>query len=326
MQNCVFSLLVVLALVLTGCTGQSTQTEKDLYAMDTIIAIRIPDENSDQLFAECERMIRAYEAVLSRTDADSEVSRFNACEQGMPLGEELLQIVSLSLELSRATDGAFDVTAEPLTALWDITGEAPRVPDPQEIACALDAVGYQQLALEGDVLTKSAPAVHIDLGGVGKGYALGAITDYLREQGVEYGMVSFGGNIGLIGQKPDGADWKIGVKDPRDPDSIVGTLSLTGGYVAVSGDYERYFMADGVRYHHIFDPRTGYPANSGIQSVAVVCDDATLADALSTALFVMGYERALEFYHNGAYDFEAVFVTGDGIFTTDGLTDRFISK
>lgn len=320
------TIIVLLSALMTACGGE-TYTEKNLFYMDTVINIRIPETQSSELvIAECEELIKDIEKDLSKTLADSEVSAFNSSSSGIALSDSTAQLVSLSLDVSRNTGGAFDITCASLSDLWDIKNESPEIPDAALIDGALEITGYEKLSLEGNLLSKADEAVAIDLGGIGKGYALGVVCEHLADIGVTHGTVSFGGNVGLIGEKPDGTEWKVGVKDPFNTENIIGTLTLEGGYVAVSGDYERYFELDGVRYHHILDPHTGYPASSGVHSVAVVCDDPALGDALSTALFVMGYEKSVGLYESCVYTFEAVFVTDEGVKTTEGIKDRFSIK
>lgn len=326
LKRCISLFLCFLFIVpLSGCKREE-YVEKTIFAMDTIIKIRIAKrDDSVELFKRCEEIIKDTENKLSKHIENSEIAIFNASENGVSLSDETLSLIDLSLDVSKHSNGAFDITCEPLSSLWNINAETPVIPDDKAIADNLKIVGYDKLILTENSLKKE-PMVRIDLGGIGKGYALSLVVDFLKEKGVEYGTVSFGGNIGIVGNKPDNKPWKIGVKDPRNTDDIIGTLSLNGGYTAVSGDYERFFVSDGIRYHHIIDPTTGRPVNNGVQSVAVVCDDGTLADALSTACFVMGFDESLKLYNEKIYDFEAVFVTEKGIECTPGIKDNFTIK
>ena len=158
--------------------------------------------------------------------------------------------------------------------------------------------------------------------GFGLGWIVCKVVTMLSEK-APYGMISFGGNVGVWGQKPTGGAWEIGIKDPFDTEGVVGKIRTDGGFVSVSGDYERFFEVDGKKYHHIFDPKTGYPVDNGLRSVAVYTKDAALGDALSTALFVMGYDKAMEFYNSGIYDFEALFITDNEILMTKGMEEMF---
>ena len=225
-----------------------------------------------------------------------------------------------AIDIAEATEGAYDPTVLSLTELWNVT-DGGYLPTESEVNMALSCVGHKELSLEGDIIVKTS-AVRVDLGGIAKGYALGRVVEMLSDE-APYGMVSFGGNIGVWGEKPGGGDWEIGIKDPFDTNKIIGKIVTDGGYVSVSGDYERYFEKDGKRYNHIFDPQTGYPVDNGLHSVTVYTEDAALGDALSTALFVMGYEKAMEFYNSGKYDFEALFITDDDILMTKGMEEIF---
>lgn len=328
----IFLAVVICILSFSSCAPKDEYDEKQIFAMDTVITIKVEKGRGDDVFDGCAGIITEAERIFSRTLEDSEVTRFNTSNSEAEYDSALddcsapfVELIEKSLDISEKTGGAFDITIEPLVELWNITGESPEVPDVSYINNALVYVGYERMYVEDDTVYRYG-MVKIDMGAIAKGYTLGMLCDYLGALGVKYANISFGGNVGLVGSKPSGGKWSVGIKDPDDTSSTVGTLTLDGGYVAVSGDYERYFEKDGTRYHHIIDPFTGYPAQTDIRSVAVVCDDASLADGLSTALFVMGYDKALAFYNAKTYDFEAVFVTDDGVYTTEGIKDSFQAK
>lgn len=309
-------------MLLTSCRQQYLETV--FFGMDTYITINVADEGckADEITG----LVKKIEKAVSRTDPESDIYRFNNSKYGTEVSQITIDILNAALDAAKASDGLFDPTIEPLVSLWNIAHGEPKVPSDNEIAAALTSVGYGGITVDGNKITKENPAVSIDLGGIGKGYACQAVINLLKERGVSHGLISFGGNVGVFGLKPDGTGWTIGVRDPDSADDVVGYLHLNEGFVSVSGDNERYFEIDGVRYHHIFDPRTGRPASNGIRSVAVVSQNGTEADALSTMLFVMGYKKAMDFCNSGVYDFEAVFITTDGVFVTGGLTDIFEYK
>lgn len=313
------------AAVLSGCQAQEVYTDTNFFAMDTVITLRLPKEVSSDLRSQCIRRVEEMEAMFSRTVPTSEIARFNASAAGsFSLSEEAAYVVNAALKAANDTRGAFDPTVAPLSVLWDITGENPSVPDRDALDACLSVVGYEHLQLDGTVLYKDTDGVCLDLGGCAKGSACQAVTDLLLESGVTHGIVSFGGNIGAFGHKEDGTLWKIGIKDPSAPDQIAGYLYIENGFVSVSGDYERYFEQDGIRYHHIFDRESGYPADSGVHSAAVYAEDAVIADILSTAMFVMGAEKGMEFYESGTYTFEAVWYLTDGsTVITPGIRDSY---
>lgn len=320
-----FGALIAVSLFLAfSCSNTASYAQHILFAMDTVIEIDLPVGSESSLFQQCEELIRSSEALFSKTTADSDVSHFNCEESRALISEETGSLIAEALRFSRETGGAFDITVEPLSALWDVTGAAPRVPDESEITDALQSVGYEKLSLilleDEAELVKSNPSTRIDLGAIAKGYTCSQLVQYLMEEGVPYGKLSFGGNLGLFGEKPDGTPWRVGIKNPLAPDTIAAYISVPARFVSVSGDYERYFEADGKRYHHIIDPHDGYPADNGICSAVVVAEDGALADALSTALFVMGKDEAITFSQTSPLSFEAVLFCKDGtVWASSGL-------
>lgn len=320
---CCILLCAAFGFALCGCGG-TVLTDSVYFAMDTVITLRLPADTPQEVISACEENTASLEALLSRTKPDSEISRFNASETGIVLSGQTAEVLDTALAVSAASDGAFDPTVAPLAQLWDVTSPAPHVPARDALCAMLPHVGYRMLLRDGTALIKSDPAVSLDLGGCAKGYACEAAVGLLQTSGVPMGIVSFGGNVGVFGEKPDGSPWRVGIRHPDDASASAGYLLLTEGFLSVSGDYERYFEEDGVRYHHILDAKTGYPASSGIRSAAVWSTDGTLADALSTALFVLGADKALALYEAGMFSFEAVLYTSDGrTVITPGIADRY---
>ena len=327
-QVFVYLLIISTLCVSVGCTKTARYEQTYIYAMDTVISIKIAaSKDNKAYFQACEAIISEIENRFSRTLDSSEVSIFNSSDTGLDsASEEFADLISQAITLSEKTNGAFDITIEPLVSLWNITADNPVLPSDTAIKQALTFVGTHYITMIDQRVNKSLSAVCIDLGGIAKGYALGKVVAYLSEQGVPYGTVSFGGNVGVIGQKPDQSKWKIGIKDPLHTDEQIGSVEIETGYIAVSGDYERCFEVDGKRYHHIIDPSTGYPADTGLHSAAVIAEDPVWADALSTALFVMGPDKAMQFYENAPIPFDAVLVSDEGILCTAGIKDRFLQK
>lgn len=310
-------------MLLVGCArNENKYYSREIYSMNTVINVNVaPDvKNVEGICNEAVYYIYELESKLSATVKDSTVSKFNATSEPFSAEGDFIEVMKYAVDIANATEGAYDPTVLPLTKLWNMT-EGGYLPTETEVAMACSNVDHTALSIEGNMIHKST-AVCVDLGGIAKGYALGKVVDILSEN-IPYGMVSFGGNVGVFGKKPEGGAWEIGIKDPFDTEGIVGKIITDGGFVSVSGDYERYFEYEGKRYHHIFDPETGYPVNNGLHSVAVYTEDAALGDALSTALFVMGYDKAIEFYNSGIYDFEALFITDDDILMTKGMEEMF---
>ncbi len=322
MRRSVILIICVLMLFTACAKNEKEYYTREIYSMNTVINVNVaPDvKNVEGICNEAVYYIYELESKLSATVNDSTVSSFNSTAEPFKADGDFLEVMRYAVDVANATDGAYDPTVLPLTKLWNIT-EGGYLPTENEVGMVRSGVDYKALLLDGDIISKSA-AVCVDLGGIAKGYALGRVVELLSED-IPYGMVCFGGNVGVWGEKPEGGAWEIGIKNPFDTEEIVGKIITDGGYVSVSGDYERYFEDAGRRYHHIFDPKTGYPVWNGIRSVAVYTEDAALGDALSTALFVMGYDKAIELYNSGKYDFEALFVTDDGEFMTKGMEEMF---
>ena len=286
-----------------------------------------------------EGRIKALENQLSRTKADSLVSRVNHNGTTPTTGLTYGTRASLpaALEYRDATNGAFDITIAPVMDAWGFTGDSFRVPERSELDELLKHVNSDEIQIQEEPAhsVTLGEGQAIDLGGHRQGLYLR--FGWSRPSGptaLKVGKISLGGNVFVLGGKPDGSDWRVGIKDPRNESGLAAILSLRDAYAITSGGYERYFEENGKTYHHIIDPSTGYPADSGLLSVTVVAADngpdwagaemVPCATPFSTALFVMGEEQALDFWRNGGYDFDLVLVTEDGrVVITAGLADRF---
>lgn len=319
---------------LSAC-GQEDGASAEFYAMDTNMSVAVHDGDAQSAVSVVRDELYSLDLRLSRTRMDSAISRLNA-GAGMPAEDtDISQLITAAIEYSNATGGAFDITVAPLVSAWGFTTDHYQIPKQTELDRLLPHVGSSHILFgQGGAITLDA-GTKIDLGGIAKGYASDLCEQILSENGVMSAMVSLGGNIYVRGSKPDGTAWRVGVQDPKNSAGFAGVLSLTDAYAVTSGGYQRYFEENGKRYHHILDPATGYPAESGLTSVTVVAPangdkygngpgHGTMCDAFSTALFVMGEEKAVALWRSGAYDFQLVLVTEDGrVLVTDGLADKF---
>ncbi len=315
----------LLCSLFTSCGSFGVRYSTDtVFAMDTFIEIRA-EGASGAVFDAIRNGIYDDERVFSRTSATSELYSLNASPDGRAVSAPLAEVLGTALEVAETTDGAFDPCIGALCELWDIKAENPEVPAEEKIAEAMQHSDCRLVSLSDGYLKKEDSRLHIDLGGAAKGYSAGNVMAILRENGVENALVRFGGSVACLGSADgDGNGWRVGIKNPFCTDEIVGSVTMYDEYLAVSGSYERYFEKDGIRYHHILDAKTGYPAESDIESTAVLSKDGTLSDILSTALFVMGTEKAMELYNSGKYNFEAVFILKDGsVKITSGLLGGF---
>ncbi len=279
------------------------------FACDTVVTITAyaPQETVDEAL----RLCSDYEAVLSKTAAGSDVDRLNRAN-GAPVEvhPETAALLSLAAEIGKASEGAFDVSIAPASALWDFNAGTPTLPDETALLAACERIDYRNLVIDGNTVTLKNGA-EIDLGGIAKGYIADCVADFLKEQGVTSACINMGGNVVLIGAKPNGSLWTVGVRDPNGtPEQSEEVLTLSDAAVVTSGIYERGFDLDGVRYHHILDPKTGMPVQNGLASVTIVGTQSALCDALSTACFVLGEEKSRPVLER--YGVRAIFLYTDG--------------
>lgn len=309
---------------LAGCGATVKEGEKTRFLMDTEVTIRLFDyprgEAGEAIFAEIFSLIEKVEATLSATMETSDVSRLNRERSITDLSEDTRTVLLLCEQTQRETDGAFLVTMGGVFALWKQAGEQDILPDADALAAALTAA-RAGFTLTDEGCSLNADGALLDLGGVGKGYAMDKVMSDLasRVADKEIGgaIISFGSNVSVIGKKPGGKPFSVALRDPKDPQGTVGVFKPFSDNLSVSGDYERYVTVGDVRYHHIIDPATGYPAAAGLSSAAVISDSAALSDALSTAFMVMGEEKTKAYLtaHTGI---GAVLIASDGAVTTTG--------
>lgn len=322
MKKYFISAMLSALLFLTGCSAESSPepVQGTFFAMDTVMDFTIYGESG--LIDQSESLIASLESLVSVTDADSELYAINQTGSGTLTGKAS-SLMEQALEICRRTDGALDLSIYPIVRAWGFTTGSYQVPDEAEIQALLPLVDYRKIqydAADGDVTLPEG--MKIDLGSVAKGYAGQLAAQMLREHGVQSALLNLGGNVQTVGAKPDGSPWQIGIKDPQGEDAMM-VLSVEDQAVVTSGGYERYFEQDGQTYWHIMDPSTGHPADSGLISVTIVGDEGVVCDGLSTALFVMGLEKAADLWAQSG-DFEAVFVTASGeVYITEGLRDCF---
>lgn len=306
--------------------GRGQVWERQLFAMDTVMTLTAYGPGGEAAVDEAARELQRLDALWSVGKPDSDLARLNAGKT-QTVSAETAALLERALDISRETGGLFDATIYPLVELWGFPTDEPHVPADTDIAATLPLVDSARVTLAGERVDLS-PGQKLDLGGIAKGYASARVMDIFRAHGVESGMVSLGGNVQTHGVKPDGSPWRIGIRDPEgSAGSYLGVLSVEDKAVITSGGYERFFEEDGRRYIHILDPRTGWPAQSDLQSATVVSADGVLADALSTALYIMGSEEAAAFWADRADQFDMVLLTQSGqVLVTPGLADKFQSE
>lgn len=310
-------------------TNSKTQNEedksesRDIFAMDTYMTLTAYGKNAKKALDEAVDEINNIEQLVSTGIDSSEVSQINKNGKGS-VSETTGYLIKRSKEIYDSTNGVFDITIYPIMQAWGFPTENYRVPGKKELKklrglMGADHVLYDEKKQEV-ILNKEG--MKIDLGGIAKGYTSSKVMDIFKENGISSAVISLGGNVQTLNGKPDGSDWRVAVENPADTGSYIGVLSIKDKAVITSGGYERYFKQDGKTYHHIIDPATGYPADSGLISVTIVSDDGTLADGLSTSLFIMGEEKAAQFWRKNSDEFETIMETADGkLYVTEGIAD-----
>ena len=287
----------------------------------TIIAYGV---NTESVLDQAEERVTELEKTWSVTDENSEIYAVNHSEgENVHISPETAELLDFSLDISEVTDGALDCTMYPVLTEWGFTTGNYKIPTDEKISELLENTGYEKISLDGQNVT-IPENMQIDFGAVGKGYTGDLIVDILQENGIESALLDLGGNIQTIGTKPDGTDWKPGLRSPFDEGSFA-TLEISDCAVITSGGYERYFTGDdGETYWHILDPEIGKPTHSDLVSVTIVGKEGKLCDSLSTSLFVMGLDKATELWKQRD-DFEMVLVSEEGeIYLTEGLEENFL--
>ena len=338
--------VLVFVMNLTGCANTSTTSTKgkdssksislsELH-FDTVMTITLYGSDETELssiiedaYTEVDRLETIFSAQLEYSELYDINERIAAGETTFILSDELTEVIKYALEINELSNGALDITIGNLIDLWGIGTDHEQLPDASEISEALSYTGCQYLSLNEDdnMLTVSSSNVKLDLGAIAKGYAADLIKSLiLSEDSSVVGILDFGGNIMTIGKRVDGSKWKVGITDPLDTTSVYGGVSVSDYCVVTSGNYERYFEIDGVRYHHILDSYTGYPANKGIISSTIIGASSVECDALSTACYCLGIDDALKLI-NSIDGVECVLIDDEGNYhTSDGIAEFNFTK
>lgn len=286
-------------LVLLTCHKQHKPLVRTAFQMDTLVRISVfdpvaPADSINLLIDHIFEWMEDAESKLSVHRENSDVQRINqqAGEDAISVSDDVFRVIRAGKELHDQTSGAFDITIGVIKSLWDFHGENPSLPEKDVIQNQLRLIDNNSIVMRDSSIILLKSGMQIDLGGIAKGYVVDKVVEMLEAAGVKSAIVEAGGDLRLLGNHPDKKHWRIGIRHPRILQGIIGLLDIDAVSVTTSGDYERYFIQDSVRYHHILDPVTGYPAR-GCISVTVVTLSAMIADGLATALFVMGPEKAI---------------------------------
>ncbi len=301
--------VTVLLSTLSGCgNSQDTKISKSDFVLNTVATVTLYGETDETLLDECFELCRHYEALLSRTNENSEIYKLNT-RQISEVSDETAELIERGLEYGAISGGKFDITVEPLSALWNFTSDTPSVPSEEEIIKAKAKLDYTAVSVSGNTVSFSSDYTRLDLGAIAKGYIADKLKELLVSRGVKRAIINLGGNVLCIGGKTDTEDFTIGIQYPFGEGSIA-SVNLRDLSVVTSGTYERYFKENGKLYHHILDPDTGYPVDNDLLSVTIIGANSCDCDALSTTCFVLGRQAGTELIESmdGYY---AIFITND---------------
>lgn len=335
-----YSLLSTLLLLfcvtfLTGCSTKKTKTtteplSRTEFLLGTVVTISLYDHGSEEILDLAMDKLKALEDTLSINKTGTLIDKINESSGIAPVvvDENTYKVIEKGLTYSQLTNGAFDITVGPIVKLWNIGFPEARVPSAGEIAQTLPLVDFNKVVLDPEKTSVylTEKGMQLDLGGIGKGYAADEVTTLLKKEGVNHAIIDLGGNLYTLGNKPGNQLWTIGVQDPFNPrGNIIGRLKTANKSIVTSGIYERFVEDNaGNKYHHILNPKTGYPYENQIAGVTIISDSSTDGDALSTAVFAMGIDEGLAFVENLA-GVDAIFISLDSkVYTTTGVKDNFV--
>lgn len=303
------------AILLSGCTTlpkSESLTMTGTY-FDTVVQIEVWGADQDMI-EHCRKMCETYEQMLSATIETSEISKINNADgEPVSVSDDTAELIEKGIEYGEISGGLFDITIAPASGLWNFTdNEDKTLPDPDELAEAVSHIDYRCVHVDGNTVVLTDPEAQIDLGGIAKGYIADRLKEYLEGEGIEHALIDLGGNMLALGGRYDGTDFRIGLQKPfAETGTAMAALSINDQSVVTSGDYERYFEKDGVIYHHILAPSTGYPVQNDLDQVTIISERSVDGDALSTTCFAMGLEDGMELIRS-LDGVEAIFVTKDG--------------
>ncbi len=336
MKKIFFLTGLIFILLLSACSEEKEQTElldqpysKTEFLMGTVVTLKVYDKGKEEAINKSFERVKKLAAEITTSDAGkSEIDKVNqnAGIKPVKVTSDMFYLVEEGIKYSKASDGDFDITVGPLTDLWHIGFSDAKKPTEAEIQAVLPLIDYKKVEMNEKNQTIYLPekGMALDLGGIAKGYIADEVNKVMKDEGVTSAIIDLGGNIFVRGNNPKGDNWTIGIQNPFEArGQTIGKLPGSDISVVTSGIYERYLEVDGVKYHHILSPFTGYPCNNELAGVSIVSKKSIDGDGLSTAVFMKGVKGGME-YVDSFPDVEAIFVTKDKkVYVTDGLKDKF---
>ncbi len=331
-------LCLSLVFMLVGCsqntkkneeTAQQEPVKRTEMLMGTVISVTLYDSTDESILDKVFDKVKNLEETFSINETGTEVDKINdnAGIEPVKVSDDTIEVVKEGIYYSDLSHGKFDITVGPLVKLWNIPDRPTEdIPTQDELNVVLPLTNYKDVVIDeaNKTVFLTRPGMMLDLGGIAKGYAADVISKMLTDEGVKSAIIDLGGNIFAHGEKVSGDAWKIGIQNPfSNRGEIVGAISVKNKSIVTSGIYERYIEVDGVKYHHILNPETGYPYENDIAGITIISDKSTTGDALSTSVFALGIEEGMKFVEK-LDDVDAIFVTKEkGIYVTSGIKDNF---
>lgn len=328
MKKSFLPIICLLSLCLFFSCGKPEAVFRQEVSFGTVCSITLYEKGGQKVLDKCFARLQELDDIFNINEENSDISKINknAGIQPVKVSEEAIYVLKAAKEFAKITDGNFDPTIGPLVKLWNISGGNPKVPENQNIKIAKQYVDYEKLILDEEKNTAYIEEkMSLDVGGIAKGFAADEMTKILAENKITYGIINLGGNIFAYGSKDvqkKGEQWNIGIKNPLEPEKGSGfSVYVKNKTIVTSGNYERYFEANGTRYHHIIDVKNGYPSQNGVVSFTIVADSSMIADALSTSCFILGKEKGIQFLES--LGIEGFCITKDRkLYATKGLRDN----
>lgn len=324
----IFIIVIILSIVLLTSERSFKPVERTTYALGTIINLKLYGKNAEKAIEESITKLNEIDDKMSAFKDYSDISKINinSGENFQVVSEETFSILRTAIKYSELTQGAFDPTIRPLVNLWGIGTDAQAIPTKEEIHEKIKLVNYKNIIFNKD--NNSVKLTYknqsLDLGGIAKGYASDVVKDILIKNNIKNGIIDLGGNIYALGEKEDGTPWRVGIQDPfTSRGNFIGVISVKNKSVVTSGYYEKYFIKDGKKYHHILNPLTGYPSESNIISVTIISDKSIDGDGLSTGVYIMGLDKATKLIES-IPGVDAIFITNENqVYATSGIKYNF---
>ncbi len=323
------SIFIVFAILSTACSSsKENKITSTNFMLNTAITIIIYDYEDNQIFQEVYQLIDSYEKVLSVDieGSDLDFLKQNSGKDYINVSPDTYYLLQESIKYSQISDGDFDITVALISSLWNFGKENQQVPEKSQIEKLLPLVDYKEISLKDNNQARlNKTGMKAALGAIAKGYIADKVKDFLISKGIKSAIINLGGNVLLVGNKPEGQAFNVGVQNPMDKSgNYMGFIKAVDKSIVSSGTYERFFVEDGVSYHHILNPKTGYPENNGLLQTTIISDKSVDGDGLSTTVFLMGLDRGMELIES-LDNVEAIFVTADKKIHMSSGADNYFS-